>query len=227
MNRRYFGTDGVRGKVGKLPITPDFVMKLGQAAGRVLKRHSPTGHATVLIGKDTRVSGYMLEAALQAGFSAAGTDVVLCGPIPTPAVAYLTRATTRTTTTASNSFRAPVRSFPTSGSLRSRRRSTKASPALNRRTSAKPGALTMRRAATSNSASRRSARRSISRACGSTSTAPTVRRTMLRLMFFMNLAQTSSLKGLPRTASISIVVLAQYILKTYPLGVRKPLVRLP
>lgn len=92
MNRRYFGTDGVRGKVGKLPITPDFVMKLGQAAGRVLKRHSPTGRATVLIGKDTRVSGYMLEAALQAGFSAAGTDVVLCGPIPTPAVAYLTRA---------------------------------------------------------------------------------------------------------------------------------------
>ena len=74
MNRRYFGTDGVRGKVGKLPITPDFVMKLGQAAGRVLKRHSPTGHATVLIGKDTRVSGYMLEAALQAGFSAAGAD---------------------------------------------------------------------------------------------------------------------------------------------------------
>ena len=71
MNRRYFGTDGVRGKVGKLPITPDFVMKLGQAAGRVLKRHSPTGRATVLIGKDTRVSGYMLEAALQAGFSAA------------------------------------------------------------------------------------------------------------------------------------------------------------
>ena len=67
-------------------------MKLGQAAGRVLKRHSPTGRATVLIGKDTRVSGYMLEAALLAGFSAAGTDVVLCGPIPTPAVAYLTRA---------------------------------------------------------------------------------------------------------------------------------------
>ena len=92
MKRRYFGTDGVRGKVGSSPITPDFVMKLGQAAGRVLKRHNPTGRASVLIGKDTRVSGYMLEAALQAGFSSAGVDVVLCGPIPTPAVAYLTRA---------------------------------------------------------------------------------------------------------------------------------------
>ena len=64
MKRRYFGTDGVRGKVGSAPITPDFVMKLGQAAGRVLKRHNPTGRASVLIGKDTRVSGYMLEAAL-------------------------------------------------------------------------------------------------------------------------------------------------------------------
>ena len=92
MTRRYFGTDGVRGRVGKTPITPDFVLRLGQAAGRVLRRSSPTGHATVLIGKDTRVSGYMLEAALQAGFSSAGVDIVLCGPIPTPAVAYLTRA---------------------------------------------------------------------------------------------------------------------------------------
>lgn len=92
MSRRYFGTDGVRGRVGKAPITPDFVLRLGQAVGRVLRRQSPTGHATVLIGKDTRVSGYMLEAALQAGFSSAGVDIVLCGPIPTPAVAYLTRA---------------------------------------------------------------------------------------------------------------------------------------
>ena len=91
MKRRYFGTDGVRGKVGSAPITPDFVMKLGQAAGRVLKRHNPTGRASVLIGKDTRVSGYMLEAALQAGFSSAGVDVVLCGPIPTPAVAPVHR----------------------------------------------------------------------------------------------------------------------------------------
>ena len=93
MSRRYFGTDGVRGLVGEAPITPDFVMKLGQAAGRVLRRHSNSGqHVRVLIGKDTRVSGYLLEAALQAGFSSAGVDVVLCGPIPTPAIAYLTRA---------------------------------------------------------------------------------------------------------------------------------------
>ena len=93
MSRKYFGTDGVRGLVGEFPITPDFVMKLGQAAGRVLKRHVQ-GHrrVRVVIGKDTRVSGYMLEAALQAGFSSSGVDVVLCGPIPTPAIAYLTRA---------------------------------------------------------------------------------------------------------------------------------------
>ncbi len=92
MSRRYFGTDGVRATVGTFPMTPDFVMLLGQAAGRVLRRATPDGRAAVLIGKDTRVSGYMLEASLQAGFSAAGVDVVLCGPIPTPAVAYLTRA---------------------------------------------------------------------------------------------------------------------------------------
>ena len=92
MARQFFGTDGVRGTVGEAPITPDFVLLLGQAAGRVFARRSKTAHATVLIGKDTRVSGYMLEAALQAGFSAAGVDIVLCGPVPTPAVAYLTRA---------------------------------------------------------------------------------------------------------------------------------------
>lgn len=95
MSRKYFGTDGVRGLVGKAPITPDFVLKLGQAAGRVLAAQAAGGvgaRPTVLIGKDTRVSGYMLEAALEAGFSSAGVDVVLCGPLPTPAVAYLTRA---------------------------------------------------------------------------------------------------------------------------------------
>lgn len=93
MTRRYFGTDGVRGTVGQLPITPGFVLRLGQAAGRVLARNAgPGARATVLIGKDTRVSGYMLEAALEAGFSSVGVDVVLCGPLPTPAVAYLTRA---------------------------------------------------------------------------------------------------------------------------------------
>ena len=93
MTRKYFGTDGVRGRVGVNPITPDFVMRLGYAAGRVLAQTSAgNSKPVVLIGKDTRISGYMLEAALEAGFSAAGVDVMLAGPIPTPAVAYLTRA---------------------------------------------------------------------------------------------------------------------------------------
>lgn len=95
MARKYFGTDGVRGRVGVAPITPDFVMRLGYAAGRVLTEESvlPQGERpAVLIGKDTRLSGYMLESALEAGFSAAGVDVCLVGPLPTPAIAYLTRA---------------------------------------------------------------------------------------------------------------------------------------
>lgn len=93
MTRKYFGTDGVRGRVGTVPITPDLVMKLGYAAGKVLAQaESSSGKPTVLIGKDTRISGYMLEAALEAGFSAAGVDVMLAGPMPTPAIAYLTRA---------------------------------------------------------------------------------------------------------------------------------------
>jgi phosphoglucosamine mutase len=93
MTRKYFGTDGVRGRVGSAPITPDFVMKLGYAAGKVLAQAETSNtRPVVLIGKDTRVSGYMLEAALEAGFSAAGVDVTLAGPMPTPAVAYLTRA---------------------------------------------------------------------------------------------------------------------------------------
>ncbi len=86
--RRYFGTDGIRGRVGKGPITPDFVMKLGWAAGRVL---SQSGGGCVLIGKDTRISGYMFESALEAGLSAAGVDILLLGPMPTPGIAYLTR----------------------------------------------------------------------------------------------------------------------------------------
>ncbi len=94
MSRQYFGTDGVRGRVGQYPITPDFVLRLGYAAGRVLVGRSDTGghRPGVLIGKDTRNSGYMLEAALEAGFSAAGVDVYLVGPLPTPGIAYLTRA---------------------------------------------------------------------------------------------------------------------------------------
>ncbi|WP_394779305.1 phosphoglucosamine mutase [Undibacterium sp.] len=93
MTRKYFGTDGIRGKVGASPITPDFVMRLGYAAGKVLAQADAAGgKPAVLIGKDTRISGYMLEAALEAGFAAAGVDVMLAGPLPTPAIAYLTRA---------------------------------------------------------------------------------------------------------------------------------------
>ena len=90
MSRTYFGTDGIRGTVGQAPITPDFILRLAHAVGRVLKRTE--SNPTVLIGKDTRISGYMLESALESGFNSAGVDVVLLGPIPTPAVAYLTRA---------------------------------------------------------------------------------------------------------------------------------------
>lgn len=93
MTRKYFGTDGVRGRVGTAPITPEFVMRIGYAAGKVLAQAEAGGsRPAVLIGKDTRISGYMLEAALEAGFAAAGVDVMLAGPVPTPAVAYLTRA---------------------------------------------------------------------------------------------------------------------------------------
>ena len=96
MTKKYFGTDGIRGRVGDALITPEFVMRLGYAAGRVLtsleSNLAKGAHPAVLIGKDTRISGYMLEAALEAGLSAAGVDVLLTGPMPTPAVAYLTRA---------------------------------------------------------------------------------------------------------------------------------------
>ena len=89
MKRKYFGTDGIRGTVGQEPITPDFVLRLAHAVGRVLRRTE--ARPTVLIGKDTRISGYMLESALESGFNSAGVDVVLLGPLPTPGVAYLTR----------------------------------------------------------------------------------------------------------------------------------------
>ena len=96
MTRKYFGTDGVRGKVGVAPITPDFVLKLGYCAGKVLSRADVApphrDRPAVLIGKDTRISGYMLEAALESGLSAAGVDTLLVGPMPTPGVAFLTRA---------------------------------------------------------------------------------------------------------------------------------------
>lgn len=88
MTKRYFGTDGIRGKVGTAPITPDFMLKLGWAAGKVFARE---GRSKIIIGKDTRISGYMFESALESGLSAAGVDVLLLGPMPTPAIAYLTK----------------------------------------------------------------------------------------------------------------------------------------
>jgi len=90
MSRKYFGTDGIRGTVGQAPITPDFMLRLGHAVGRVLRKTAK--RPTVLIGKDTRISGYMIESALEAGFASAGVNVLLTGPLPTPGVAYLTRA---------------------------------------------------------------------------------------------------------------------------------------
>ena len=90
MSRRFFGTDGIRGTVGTEPITPDFMLRLGHAVGCVLRRSS--ARPSVVIGKDTRISGYMIEAALEAGFASAGVDILLSGPLPTPGVAYLTRA---------------------------------------------------------------------------------------------------------------------------------------
>ena len=93
MKKKYFGTDGIRGEVGNFPILPDFMIRLGYAAGLVLTRQAKPGErCTVLIGKDTRVSGYLLESALEAGFVSAGVDVLLCGPMPTPGVAFLTKA---------------------------------------------------------------------------------------------------------------------------------------
>ena len=90
MGREFFGTDGIRGAVGQSPITPDFMLRLGHAVGRVLRQHA--ARPTVLIGKDTRISGYMIESSLEAGFASAGVDTLLTGPLPTPGVAYLTRA---------------------------------------------------------------------------------------------------------------------------------------
>ena len=93
MKKQYFGTDGIRGEVGQFPIVPEFMTRLGYAAGKVLSKNAQAGErCEVLIGKDTRISGYLLEAALEAGFAAAGVDVMLCGPMPTPGVAYLTKA---------------------------------------------------------------------------------------------------------------------------------------
>lgn len=175
MGRRYFGTDGIRGTVGEAPITPDFVLRLGYAAGKVLASSADVAagsRPTVLIGKDTRVSGYMLEAALEAGFSAAGVDVMLAGPMPTPGVAYLTRAlrlSAGVVISASHNpyhdngikFSPPTAtSCPTTPKPRSKRGSTSRSSAHRPTVSARRADLTTRPAATSSSARARSLPRS-------------------------------------------------------------------
>ena len=111
-NRKYFGTDGIRGRVGDAPITPDFVLKLGWAAGKVLARH---GSRKIIIGKDTRISGYMLESALEAGLAAAGLSALFTGPMPTPAV-YV--QTTRLLLPARRSMRSPQDGAPGLAPLR-------------------------------------------------------------------------------------------------------------
>jgi len=151
MSRQYFGTDGIRGTVGQAPITPDFVLRLAHAVGRVLKRTE--SRPTVIIGKDTRISGYMLESALESGFNSAGVDVVLLGPLPTPGVAYLTRAQRATMlfpTMASNFSARRVPSCQTPGSWPLRTRWPKRPSGPTQSIWARRGGWMMLRAATSN-----------------------------------------------------------------------------
>ena len=159
MSRKHFGTDGVRGTVGQSPMTPDFVLRLGYAAGRVLLRSAATGGRApaVLIGKDTRISGYMVEAALEAGFSAAGVDVLLCGPLPTPggrlpharAAPVGGRGDQRLAQSLRRQrhqvlLRATASSCPTRSRRRSSARSSSRSAATSRRSSAARAASTTR-----------------------------------------------------------------------------------
>ena len=177
MKRKYFGTDGIRGRVGEAPITPELVMKLGWAAGRTLAAAEgdadPNERPGVLIGKDTRISGYLLEAALEAGLSAAGMDVYLCGPLPTPGdrlpdaraaprgrASSSARRTIRSTTTASSSSRRRAPSCRTTSKPRSRRGWRRRSPASRPRNWARRAASTTRPGATSNSARARFRRNS-------------------------------------------------------------------
>src|SRR5882757_3612984 len=167
LSKKYFGTDGVRGRVGEPPITPELILRLGHAAGRVFAAQSadrPSETPAVLIGKDTRISGYLLEAALEAGLSAAGVDVYLCGPLPTPGIAYLTRAlrlSAGIVISASHNpfddngikfFPLPARSSRTKSKRRSSGAWTSRSPACRPRRSARRVASTTPRDATSNSA---------------------------------------------------------------------------
>jgi phosphoglucosamine mutase len=158
MSRTYFGTDGIRGTVGQPPITPDFVLKLAHAVGRVLKK--TIARPTVLIGKDTRISGYMLESALESGFNSAGVDVVLLGPLPTPGVAYLTRTQRADLGVVISASHNPfqdngIKFFSAQGTKLSDQWEQEVEAELEkpiRPTWARPGGWTTRPAATSNSA---------------------------------------------------------------------------
>jgi phosphoglucosamine mutase len=173
--KAYFGTDGIRGRVGEAPITPDFVLKLGWACGRVFSRGSAGGRCSVIIGKDTRVSGYMFESALEAGLVAAGVDVKLLGPMPTPAVALMTRtqnADAGIVISASHNpyydngikfFSAEGANCPTRRSWLSRRSWTQPLQTVQSHDIGKVSGSSMPRGATSSSASRRCPRAS---ACG-------------------------------------------------------------
>ena len=170
MSRKFFGTDGVRGRVGQRPITPDFVLKLGYCAGKVLSRADVApphrDRPAVLIGKDTRISGYMLESALESGLSAAGVDTFLVGPMPTPGVAFLTRALRLSAGDHDLGLAQPVRGQRHQVLLRRRHeaarrggerdrvaaRTSRWRCRRRRRSSARPSACTTPRAATSNSA---------------------------------------------------------------------------
>lgn len=188
MDRKYFGTDGVRGAVGKFPITPEFVLKLGWAAGSVLAKN---GKKRVLIGKDTRISGYMLESALEAGLSAAGIKSLLLGPMPTPAVSYLTKAFRADAGVVISASHNPyydngIKFFSRQGTklpdeveaeISSSLTTTLSAPA--RRTSARRSASTTPRGATSSSARAPSPMTSRSRGSGSCLTARTAQPTAL------------------------------------------------
>ena len=195
--RKYFGTDGIRGEVGRSPITVDFILKLGWAAGSVL---AGGGHGKVIIGKDTRISGYMFESALEAGLTAAGTDVMLLGPIPTPAVAYLTRtlhATAGIVISASHNSYSDngVKFFSGDGTKLSDDAELEIEKAIDSAmetaaapTSARRSGSATRRAGTSSSARARCRPAWISTDSGSPSTAPTAPPTMSRRACFRSSA---------------------------------------
>ena len=219
MQRNYFGTDGIRGRVGEPPITPELVLKLGWAAGRTLAAAAGATRGErpgVLIGKDTRISGYLLEAALEAGLSAAGVDVYLCGPLPTPGIAYLTRALRLSAGIVISASHNPfddngIKFFSASGTklpddVEAAIELCMASPlGLCQLRRAWQGAAhrRCRAAATSSSARALFLRNSTCAACASSSIARTAPVITSRRPSFMNLVRTSSWRARSPTASTS------------------------